>query len=143
MANISAAVDEKVYRVTKWLGVNQAQEGESRLASGEAADMRNFRITAGGALRKRPGSRNVAGLLSAYTLNVDTGTTNVLFEEAGSSSASLTMYPTATVNGAGQVELSGQTETVTNLNADSHKGWYYKDENGQIYKFAGIWRTEV
>lgn len=143
MANISAATDERVYTVKKWLGVNQAQEGESRLKSGEAADMRNFCVTAGGALKKRPGSRNVAGLLNAYALTVDTDTTNILVEESGSSSASLTMYPTATATSAGQVELSGEPETVTNLNADSHKGWFYKDTDGQVYKFVGIGRTSV
>jgi len=140
MAKIATATDEKVFKINKWLGVNQAQEGETRLFSGEAADMRNFRITAGGALRKRPGSRNVTGLLNAYSVSTDYSEVKTLRSENGASAASFEMYPTAIAKGTGQIELSGDPETVTNANADGHVGWYYQDASGKIYKFKGVRR---
>lgn len=141
MAKISTATDEKVFKINKWLGVNQAQEGETRLFSGEAADMRNFRITAGGALRKRPGSKNVTGLLNAYSISTDYSEVKTLKSESGASTASFEMYPTATADDKGQIELSGSPETVTNTNADGHVGWYYRDDNGNVYKFKGVRRS--
>jgi len=142
MAKIAAATDEKVFKINKWLGVNQAQEGETRLFSGEAADMRNFRITAGGALRKRPGSKNVTGLLNAYSVNTDYSEVKTLKSEVGDSTASFVMYPNAIANGTGQIELSGEPETVTNANADGHVGWYYRDGNGNVHKFKGLRRGQ-
>ena len=53
MAKVQAAANEKIYQIKRWLGVNQALEGEASLKIGEAADMRNFKVTAGGALQKR------------------------------------------------------------------------------------------
>lgn len=141
MAEILAAGKERVYRITRWLGVNQAQEGESRLSSGEAADMRNFRITSGGALRKRPGSRNVAGLLNEFNLVVDSSVNEVLLEESGTSEAKFTMYPAVSVSSAGELEMSGAPETVTNANADAHIGWYYRDGDGLVHKFKGVGRS--
>ena len=57
MAKVQAAANEKIYQIKRWLGVNQALEGEASLKIGEAADMRNFKVTAGGALQKRGGRR--------------------------------------------------------------------------------------
>lgn len=141
MAEILAAGKERVYRITKWLGVNQAQEGESRLSLGEAADMRNFRITSGGALRKRPGSRNVAGLLNSFSLVVYSSANEVLLEERGRSGARFTMYPSVFISGTGEIELSGAPEIVTNANADGHIGWYYRDGGGLVHKFKGVVRS--
>ena len=73
MAQIVTNVQERIYQIKRWLGVNEAQEGEASLKMGEAALMRNFKVTAGGALKKRAGSRNIAGLMSGYTVEVDTG----------------------------------------------------------------------
>lgn len=141
MAKIVGAEKEKVCRITKWLGVNQAQEGESRLAPGEAADMRNFRITSGGALRKRPGSRNVAGLLNEFNLSADSSVNEVLLEESGTSEARFTMYPAASVSSVGEIKMAGVPEIVTNANADAHVGWYYMDGNGLVHKFTGVRRS--
>ena len=93
MANVSTQVKETVYKIARWKGVNEAQEGEASLEMGEAAVMRNFRVTAGGALKKRGGSQTVAGLLEAYNIEVSTDT-STLKTESGATSASWTMYPT-------------------------------------------------
>ncbi|MDR1158843.1 MAG: hypothetical protein LBK75_11195, partial [Oscillospiraceae bacterium] len=42
-------------RIDKWLGLNLSPDGDTGLRHGEAAVMRNFRVTADGNLRTRPG----------------------------------------------------------------------------------------
>lgn len=138
MANVSTQVKETVYKIARWKGVNEAQEGEASLKMGEAAVMRNFRVTAGGALKKRGGSQTVAGLLAAYNVNVNTGDTQVLRSDTGSTSATWTMYPNCSVDGVGNLSLSGESVTVNSTNASSYVGYYYKDSAGKVYRFAGL-----
>ena len=143
MASVNTNVSESVYQIKQWKGVNEAQEGEASLEMGEAAVMRNFKVTAGGALQKRGGSVNVAGLLNSYTVEVDTENPQVLYTENGDSTLSLTMYPGVSVSDMGAVELTGTPVTVTEENADSYEGYYYKDEAGAVYRFEGVARSRV
>lgn len=138
MAQIITSVSEAVYQIKKWLGVNEALEGEASLKMGEAALMRNFKVTAGGALKKRAGSRNIAGLMSGYTAEVDTGTNSVLLTETGQSTAALTMYPGIEVDSVGGITLTGESAGVTNENQAEHLGWYYRAGDGAVYKFTGV-----
>ena len=138
MAQIITSVSEAVYQIKKWLGVNEALEGEASLKMGEAALMRNFKVTAGGALKKRAGSRNIAGLMSGYTAEVDTGTTSVLLTETGQSTAALTMYPGIEVDSVGGITLTGESAGVTNENQAEHLCWYYRAGDGAVYKFTGV-----
>lgn len=138
MAQIVTNVQERIYQIKRWLGVNEAQEGEASLKMGEAAVMRNFKVTAGGALKKRAGSRNIAGLMSGYTAEVDTGTTSVLLTETGQSTAALTMYPGIEVDSVGGITLTGESAGVTNENQAEHLGWYYRAGDGAVYKFTGV-----
>ena len=50
-----------VYKVSKWLGINENPDGDTELKAGEAADMINFRITPDWSLQLRPGRYVVAG----------------------------------------------------------------------------------
>lgn len=138
MAQIITSIRENIYQIKKWLGVNEAQEGEASLKMGEAAVMRNFKVTAGGALKKRGGSRNIAGLMSGYTAEVDTGTTKVLLTETGVSTAALTMYPGIEVDSVGGITLTGEGVSVTSANQADCIGYYYRDDDGAVYKFTGI-----
>lgn len=138
MAEIITSISEAVYPIKRWLGVNEAQEGEASLKMGEAVLMRNFKVTAGGALKKRAGSRNIAGLMSEYTAEVDTGTTKVLLTEVSTSTASMTMYPGIEVDSVGNISLTGESAQVTNANQSEYIGWYYRAEDGAVYKFTGV-----
>lgn len=143
MATVNTNVSESVYQIKQWKGVNEAQEGEASLEMGEAAVMRNFKVTAGGALQKRGGSVNVAGLLNSYTVEVDTENPQVLYTENGDSTLSLTMYPGVSVSDMGAVELTGTPVTVTEENADSYEGYYFRHTNGNVYRFEGVARSRV
>lgn len=57
MANITGAADERVFQIQKWLGLSENPDGDTKLKLGEAAAMRNFRVTRDGNLQKRPGTR--------------------------------------------------------------------------------------
>lgn len=59
MAQITAATNEKVFQIQRWLGLNENPDGDTKLKMGEAAEMRNFRVTRDGNLQKRPGTRDV------------------------------------------------------------------------------------
>lgn len=59
MANITGAQNERVFGIKKWLGLNQNPDGDTKLKMGEAAVMKNWRVTRDGNLQKRPGSRVV------------------------------------------------------------------------------------
>lgn len=143
MATVNTNVSESVYQIKQWKGVNEAQEGEASLEMGEAAVMRNFKVTAGGALQKRGGSVNVAGLLNSYTVEVDEDNPQVLFTENGSSTLILTMYPGVSANDMGVLELTGTPVTVIEDNADDYEGYYYKHSNGNVYRFEGVARSRV
>ena len=136
MAQIVTNVQERIYQIKRWLGVNEAQEGEASLKMGEAAVMRNFKVTAGGALKKRGGSKNIAGLMSGYTVEVDTGTTTVLLTEEQESAASLPMYPNIEVDSVGGITLTGEPVQVRAANQDSYIG--YRAEDGLVYRFTGV-----
>lgn len=62
MANITGATSEKVFSISKWLGLNENPDGDTKLKMGEAAAMRNWQITRDGNLRRRPGCRLVEDL---------------------------------------------------------------------------------
>ena len=59
MAEIKATTSEKVFSLTKFLGLNQAPDGDTKLKMGEATEMFNFRVTRDGNLQRRPGTRTV------------------------------------------------------------------------------------
>lgn len=60
MAQINATAAERVFQIKSWLGLHQNPDGDTKLKMGEAAEMRNFRITRDGNLQRRPGTFTVA-----------------------------------------------------------------------------------
>ncbi|MBQ2597649.1 MAG: hypothetical protein II581_07085, partial [Oscillospiraceae bacterium] len=70
MATISAPNNEKVYSISKWGGLNEHPDGDTRLKLGEASKMVNWKITRDGNLKRRPGMRGVMGLRESYVRSV-------------------------------------------------------------------------
>ena len=141
MASIATNISESVYQIKRWRGVNEAAEGEAALAMGEAAAMRNFRVTGPGALQKRPGSANVAGLAGGGYTVADAGDETALFTEEGESSLSLTLYPGIQADSMGALSLTGTPAVCTAANAGDYEGWYYSDGAGGFYRFEGLARA--
>ena len=65
MARIASSGGEAVFQISRWLGLNENPDGDTALKMGEAAEIRNFRITAEGHLQKRPGRKTVVSLGAA------------------------------------------------------------------------------
>ncbi len=132
MARVTANVGEKVFNISSWRGVNEAPEGQARLKLGEAAVMRNFCVTSGGALKKRPGSRDVAGLLNAYTAHVREGSRQaVATDKAGGRSREL--FPRMLANDAGVVVTAGSGVSVAAKDAGAYKGYYFT-HGGRVWR---------
>jgi len=62
MATITGSTDEKVFKISRWLGLNESPDGDTKLKLGEASVMRNWRVTRDGNLQKRPGALRMAEL---------------------------------------------------------------------------------
>ena len=63
MAGITGSANERVFQIRAWGGLNENPDGDTKLKMGEAAVLRNFRVTRDGNLQRRPGSRAIAALL--------------------------------------------------------------------------------
>lgn len=59
MAQITATTAEKIFPISAWGGLHESPDGDTELKIGEAAAMRNFRVTRDGNLQRRPGTRPV------------------------------------------------------------------------------------
>lgn len=57
MASIEATSGDSVMRISRFLGLNENPDGDTAIKVGEMAEMRNFRITQGDHLQKRPGTK--------------------------------------------------------------------------------------
>lgn len=63
MARIAASSEERIFQIKAWGGLHQNPDGDTKLKMGEAAEMRNFRITRGGNLQRRPGTRTAVTMM--------------------------------------------------------------------------------
>ena len=70
MATINGVRTDKVYSITKWLGLHEHPDGDTNLKMGEAAKMVNWKITRDGNLKRRPGQEFFAGLNEVYAASV-------------------------------------------------------------------------
>ena len=65
MATIQNINDTAVWRIRKFLGLNENPDGDTSLKNGEFSELRNFKITKDNHLQSRPGTRTVTELFSA------------------------------------------------------------------------------
>ncbi len=135
MANISANSGERLISVTRWLGLNESTEGEAALKPGEAAAMGNFRVTPGGALKKRPGSLDVAELYREFTPVTDTGTRRCVITDSGLNRRRL--FPRVEVREDGELSLAGSGVEVTDEEAMDYQG-YFLEAEGRVWALSDI-----
>lgn len=55
-----------VFSIKKWLGLNQAADGDTGLKNGELSEMKNFRVTREGHMQTRGGTKTVLDLRTAW-----------------------------------------------------------------------------
>lgn len=132
------ARNRRKYAFSRFLGVNEALEGDSSLKGGEAAKMQNFAVTPGGALTKRGGSKSVVRLREEFNA-VPSGET-WSETEIGGTEKELTLYPRISA-GDGAVTPEGAPETCTYENSAVLEGFYGEDEVCGAYRFTGCEMT--
>ena len=59
MAKIAASTDEKIFQLKAFAGLHQNPDGDTKLKFGEAASMRNWKVTRDGNLQRRNGTKTV------------------------------------------------------------------------------------
>jgi hypothetical protein len=136
MAGITGTTEEKVFQIKEWKGLNESPDGDTKLAMGEAAVMRNFRVTRDGNLQRRPGLALLMGLMTGYTLAVEDTAKAVRTDTTAASK--LTMHKTAEATEDGHIELSMGSDVVTYENAGDHTGWYWRYSDDYVYQLEGI-----
>jgi hypothetical protein len=114
----------------------------TNLKMGEASAMQNFRITDDYGLQVRPGTANVAGLVSDYTVATD-GTVTAIATDLNAASSVFTVYPSVSVSDTGLLTLSGTPATMTYANHGTYTNYYYDDGVGNIWKFNDCIFTEA
>lgn len=66
MASISTSNNLTVLKIKEFLGLNENQDGDTKLKVGELSEMRNFAITRDGHLQIRPGTKTLLNLRTAW-----------------------------------------------------------------------------
>lgn len=122
MATIQGKTDEKVYRILKWLGLNENPDGDTKLELGEAAAMRNFRVTRDGNLQRRPGLDMVKGVMGSYHLQEGEPETAKTDEKVCSQ---LRMHQSVTATADGFVQPSEDVTVVDFDNWAEYVGYYW------------------
>ena len=73
MAQFTANTSDKVYKIDKFLGINENPDGDTNLKMGEASEMLNWRITKDNHLQVRPGYGEIVSLGTTPVLGMWTG----------------------------------------------------------------------
>ena len=136
MIEIKAAASENVATISCWLGLNENQDGDTLLKSGEAAEMRNFRITRDGSLQKRPGYRTIhttrtwTGAIGGIWHGFISGTAHTLFAAGGkiyeydfSTNAATSVMAAGTSFTAAATAFFGFGDKVYAMNGHEYLEW--------------------
>lgn len=111
MATINGVRSDKVYSVSKWLGLHEHPDGDTNLKIGEAAKMVNWKVTRDGNLKRRPGLEFFAGLNENYKINISEDV--VLIDDELTASDEVQAYASATAMAPpGTVTLIGSSGVV-------------------------------
>ena len=126
---------KKTFTIDRFLGVNECADGDTSLKFGEASKTSNFKVTSEWNLQKRPGTKNVAGLMFEYAIDVSDETIS-LKEESIATTTTFKVKPNVDISDTGLLSIDGAESTMNYANHDTYTGYYYKDSNDLIYKFA-------
>lgn len=144
MAKITGSVQEKVFSLSGWGGLNENPDGDTKLKLGEASVMVNWRVTRDGNLKRRPGSDLVCGCRPGYTVRVwdshDTEPTKVLT----SASISVRQDIMAEEAGAGRpgfLRLCGESASADGENYADYIGWCF-EHKGKYWKLESATADE-
>lgn len=133
MATIRSSSREKVFSCKAWLGLHESPDGDTKLKFGEAANMRNWRITRDRNLKVRPGEDVISGLCRSYSLLVASTVEDARIDN--DTSSVLTMYPTAAA-ADGKITLSGTSVSVKSDSAFQYAGYYWRETKFKVWQLV-------
>ena len=140
MAIITGNVQEKIFSIKAWGGLNENPDGDTKLKLGEASVMTNWKVTRDGNLKRRPGSELVCGCRSIYTPTA-ASTATVVFSTTNPD-AEIVLCDTV-INGTvpGTLRLSGgiYDKTVSTASSFTGKSFLYKDK---LWKLSEITESD-
>lgn len=139
MATIRSSSREKVFSCKAWLGLHESPDGDTKLKFGEAANMRNWRITRDRNLKVRPGEDVISGLCRSYSLLVASTVEDARIDT--DTSSVLTMYPTAAA-ADGKITLSGTSVSVKSDSASQYAGYYWRETKFKVWQFVSCVEEE-
>ena len=131
MAKISAITTEKIYGINAFRGLHESPDGDTKLKTGEAAKMVNFRITRDGNLKKRPGTARLIGLLGSYTYTVSDE------ERTISKPLSMILYSSISIGTDGFFDGSGSV-AVASADFPTYINYYWLQDHDHAYKLASV-----
>lgn len=133
MATIRSSSREKVFSCKAWLGLHESPDGDTKLKFGEAANIRNWRITRDRNLKVRPGEDVISGLCRSYSLLVASTVEDARIDN--DTSSVLTMYPTASA-ADGKITLSGTSVSVKSDSAFQYAGYYWRETKFKVWQLV-------
>ena len=133
MAKIQASVKEKVFKINRWLGVNESPDGDTGLRMGEASVMQNFELLTTTHYRRGSAVRTLRVCLTVIPLLLAAHQTTLT--ELNHTTASFPVHDNVNVSDTGLLSVSGTTATANYGNANTYKNYYRKDNEGKIWKF--------
>lgn len=133
MATIRSSSREKVFSCKAWLGLHESPDGDTKLKFGEAANIRNWRITRDRNLKVRPGEDVISGLCRSYSLLVASTVEDARIDN--DTSSVLTMYPTAAA-ADGKITLSGTSVSVKSDTASQYAGYYWRETKFKVWQLV-------
>ena len=138
MAKFSASSSDNIYKINKFLGINENLDGDTKLKMGEASEMRNWRVTKDGHLQIRPG----------YSSVVTVGTSPIL----GTWSVYINSVKKFIVSSGGKlysINLTAKTSTEIGSVTGSYAHFFGFDEKlylltgSKYYVYDGTTLSEV
>lgn len=139
MATIRSSSREKVFSCKAWLGLHESPDGDTKLKFGEAANIRNWRITRDRNLKVRPGEDVISGLCRSYSLLVASTVEDARIDN--DTSSVLTMYPTASA-ADGKITLSGTSVSVKSDSAFQYAGYYWRETKFKVWQLVSCDSTD-
>ena len=134
MATIQGNTKEKIFTIKKWYGLNENPDGDTKLKYGEAAYMRNWKITRDGNLKVRDGSDLKLGLCQSYVA-LPSSTESVAKVDTLDAPSTLVMYPNIAAS-EGKLTLSGTSVNVTPDAATTYADYYWKENKFRVWKLV-------
>lgn len=130
----------KSYRIDKWLGLNEAPDGDTKLKYGEAAVCRNWRVTQSGSIKRRPGTHAVVDL-EAYVRTLWVG--RVGDSEYFLAAADGALWKIGELNGVWSKTSLGAISTVGDVSIFGFGGKAYILTGAEYKVFDGTTLADV